>query len=110
MQGEIGDRPSEFSVGTGKAAQAKHRFRLGHLVEGASPPVADPRMEPVEYYRTSALRVVERAEQATDSAAPWHQVPLSFPSIGSGDITVSTRARARHPVGAASGGVGCRSS
>jgi len=44
---------------------------VGDLVSGISEPVADPRLEPVGYYRTSKLKVLKRAAASTTPAPPW---------------------------------------
>lgn len=62
-------------MGIGKAAQAKHGFRVGDVISGASLPVTDPRTEPVEYYKTSVLRLVERNPEQSGSPPPWVGVP-----------------------------------
>lgn len=36
LRGEVGGEPREFTVGVGKAAQAKHAFRAGDEVSGAA--------------------------------------------------------------------------
>ena len=56
LRGKLGDEEAEFSVGIGPGAQAKQALQIGDLVQGASLPVANPRLEPVEYYKTSALK------------------------------------------------------
>jgi len=71
IQGAIGGRQGEFMVGVGREAQAKHAFRVGDLVSGMSEPVADPRLEPVGYYKTSKLKVLKRAAASTTPAPPW---------------------------------------
>ena len=63
IEGLIGDEEREFSVGIGKAAQAKHAFRVGDQVSGEAVPVADPERESVELYRASQLRVLTRASR-----------------------------------------------
>lgn len=62
IDGVIGDEVREFSIGVGKAAHQKYQFRVGDEVCGESLPVADPRKEPVEFYRTSKLKVLRRIE------------------------------------------------
>jgi len=76
VHGLIGDRDDvEFSVGLGKAAQSKHAFRVGDQVKGSSVSVADSRMEPVDYYKTSGLKVIERIEGGVVAPPPWHGPP-----------------------------------
>jgi len=43
LDGSLDEELREFSVGLGKAAQAKHLFRTGDVVSGTSSPVADNR-------------------------------------------------------------------
>lgn len=74
IQGIIGDEEREFLVGIGKGAQTKHQFRAGDIVSGKAVPVADDRLEPVDFYKASGLKVIERA---TDDLPPppWLGVP-----------------------------------
>ena len=62
-------------VGIGKAAQAKHLFRVGDVVKGESQAVADPRTEPVEFYKTSGLRLIERGRIVEETPPPWRGIP-----------------------------------
>ena len=78
LRGKLGDEEAEFSVGIGPRAQAKQALQIGDLVQGASLPVANPRLEPVEYYKTSALEVIERGDRPTDPP-PWHGIPPELP-------------------------------
>lgn len=77
--GTIGDTDSEFFVGIGKAAQAKHAFRAGDMLLGRSQPVADPRLEHVSFYKTAGLVLSTRAEEAEESPPPWSGVPPELP-------------------------------
>ena len=45
LDGSIRDEPGEFLIAIGKAAQAKHRFRVGMEASGLAVPVPDPRLE-----------------------------------------------------------------
>ena len=74
LNGIAGDEEREFSVGIGKAAQAKHQFQVGDELSGEAVPVADPRREPVEFYRVSKLKVLTRGSCA-DTPPPWLGVP-----------------------------------
>ena len=49
VRGSIGGEAREFLVGVGEGAHAKHRFRAGDTVAGVALPVADPRLEIVEF-------------------------------------------------------------
>ena len=75
LEGVIGGEEREFTVGIGKAMQAKFRLRVGDEVSGRGVPVADPRREPVELYRVSKLRVVRRGEDKDWIPPPWYGVP-----------------------------------
>jgi hypothetical protein len=72
IDGIIGSEEAEFSVGIGQAAQAKHQFRVGDEVSGEALPVADPRLEPVEYYKASKLKVLRRPDPKDEQPPPWH--------------------------------------
>ena len=50
----------------------KHEFRVGQTVSGKAAPVADPRLEPVDFYRASKLKVLDAIAPAEDDAPPWH--------------------------------------
>ena len=74
VDGEVGDRVGEFSIGVGQAAYAKHEFQVGDEVCGQSLPVADERLQPVEFYKSSRLRVMEHSSQREMEPPPWHGV------------------------------------
>jgi len=65
------DDEAAFTVGIGEAAQAKHGFRVGDEVEGTSLPVQEQRAEPVEYYKTSGLKLVARSPHRQETPPPW---------------------------------------
>ncbi len=73
--GTIDGQECEFLVGIGKAAQAKNHFRVGDSVSGQSHPVLDNRLEAVEYYKTSGLKVIERSNIPKLDSPPWHGIP-----------------------------------
>ncbi|MCP4415586.1 MAG: hypothetical protein GY805_03125 [Chloroflexi bacterium] len=75
IQGEIDGEPGEFLIGIGKAAQAKHQFRVGDTVSGRSVPVANPKLEPVDYYKTAALKFSKRTSDSVHNPPPWHGSP-----------------------------------
>jgi hypothetical protein len=78
MEGLIGAEDREFSVAVGKGAQQKHQFQLGDEVSGESVPVADERLEPVEFYQTSKLKVLKRSAGDRGTPPPWHGVPVEL--------------------------------
>lgn len=73
--GQIDDEAGEFLVGIGAAAQAKHQFRAGDVVGGRSEPVANEKLEPVDYYKTAGLQVIQRAATGGDAPPPWRGIP-----------------------------------
>ncbi len=75
LRGTLGGESHEFSVGIGKAAQAKHAFRAGDRISGEAEPVADPRLEPVELYKTAKLKLLARATETEPAGPPWTGVP-----------------------------------
>ena len=79
VQGTIGGDQRDFTVGIGKAAQAKHQFRAGDIVSGKAQPVADEKTEPVEFYKASGLKLVERAADVIPLPPPWLGVPPELP-------------------------------
>ena len=74
IEGELDGEETAFSIGIGKAAQAKHQFKVNNLISGECVPVPDPDMEPVEYYKVSKLKVISVGEQGSTSS-PWELVP-----------------------------------
>lgn len=71
LRGSIANEARAFSVAIGKAAQAKHAFRVGDRVSGEAEPVADPRLEPVELYKAAKLKLLARARATTSAGPPW---------------------------------------
>jgi hypothetical protein len=74
MIGEVEGESRDFLVAIGKAAQGKHRFQVGDVVEGMSEPVLDERLEVAELYKTSRLRVLARPSLETEEPPPWRGV------------------------------------
>ena len=68
----------EFLVGVGEGAHAKHQFQVGDTISGEALPVADPRLETVEFYKVSNLKDTVR-EVVEETPPPWRGVapPLS---------------------------------
>jgi hypothetical protein len=67
IHGNIGSKERYFSIGIGKSAQDKFQFRSGDMVSGESEPVADERKEPVQFYKTAKLKVLERGQETSIS-------------------------------------------
>ncbi len=79
LDGSIGGNETVFSVGIGTGTQAKHTFRSGDAVSGMCVAVANPRLETVEFYRASALKVEERSAEEMPSPPPWLGIPPELP-------------------------------
>lgn len=75
VDGTVGDAKCEFCVGIGKGKQAQHEFYAGCEASGACEPVADPRMESVEFYKASGLEVVNRPAVGNNHPPPWLGIP-----------------------------------
>ena len=75
ISGTIGNEERQFSVGIGKGAQAKHSFRAGDIVSGQCLAVEDSRLETVEFYKVSRLKLIERPDQEKCVPLPWFGVP-----------------------------------
>jgi hypothetical protein len=73
--GKASGDAQELVVAIGKAAHAKHQFRVGDVVSGESVPVQDRRLETADLYKTIKLKVVSRGSEGPASAPPWHGVP-----------------------------------
>jgi len=69
--GRVGDESRQFLVGVGAAAQERYRLEAGDRVSGAALPVADARLEPVDFYKVSALRVSKGARHPPLPPPPW---------------------------------------
>ena len=64
VQGEQDGQVRGCVVAIGKAAQAKHGFRVGDEVAGKGRKIADERMETAELYKVSGLKLLAREEGA----------------------------------------------
>lgn len=75
VQGLIGDDDREFTVGIGKAAQMKHQFRAGDVLRGKAEPIADDRLESVQFYKVSGLKLVQRGADVVPLSPSWLGIP-----------------------------------
>jgi len=71
VKGCIAGSHGEACFGVGKAAHQKHPFEVGQVARGQAHPMADVRMEPVDYYKVSRLYIEPRREPV-DAPPPWH--------------------------------------
>jgi hypothetical protein len=79
LDGTIGGQRREFLVGIGTGTQARHSFRAGDVLRGTSQPVADPRTEPVDLYKTVRLELLSRGAEKPPAPPPWVGVPPALP-------------------------------
>jgi hypothetical protein len=79
VRGRIGSEAREFLVGVGEGAHAKHHFRGGDMVSGDVLPVADPRLETVEFYKVSNLKVTVGEVKDESQPPPWRGVSPPLP-------------------------------
>ena len=75
IRGVIDGVEREYSVGIGKAAQQKHQFCVGDEVSGECLPVADERLEPVEFYKASKLKKTGHTQNESKISPPWETIP-----------------------------------
>ena len=75
VRGTVNNESREFVVAVGKAAHEKHSFHAGMTISGKSHPVADPRTEVAEFYKTSGLKVLGAPEAAPSAGPPYSGVP-----------------------------------
>ena len=75
VDGQFGEEKGGFLVGVGKAAHAKHQFQVGMEVTGVAVPVPDPRLETASFYKSSAIKVIGKAEPATQDSPPYMDIP-----------------------------------
>jgi hypothetical protein len=75
VRGTIGSDAREFLVGVGQGAHAKHRFQVGTAVSGEALPIPDSRLEAVEFYKVSKLKVGPPEAKDKTVPPPWRGVP-----------------------------------
>ena len=75
VRGRIGSVVRDFLVGVGEGAHAKHQFRSGDAVSGEALPIADPRLETVEFYKVSDLKSTIREVADETPPPPWRGIP-----------------------------------
>jgi hypothetical protein len=74
LDGEIDNHKSTFSVGIGKAAHAKHQFKVNDVISGACLPVPNPNTEPTQYYKVSKIKVISLGT-GNNTTSPWELAP-----------------------------------
>jgi hypothetical protein len=79
VRGRIGNEERDFLLGVGEGAHAKHHFRASNTASGDALPVADPRLETVEFYKISNLGVSVHEVEEETQPPPWLDVPPPLP-------------------------------
>jgi len=74
LEGELDNHQTTFSIGIGKAAHAKHQFKVNDIISGECLPVPDPDIEPTQFYKVSKLKVISQGELGSPSI-PWEIIP-----------------------------------
>lgn len=74
ITGTIEGDDRDFSIGIGKAAHEKHRFKVNDIISGVCALVADERLEPIEYYKVSKLKKLFEADVIKEGP-PWETIP-----------------------------------
>jgi hypothetical protein len=75
VSGRVGSEAREFLVGVRQGAHTKHHFRAGNAVSGDALPVPDARLETVEFYKVSKLKVGLPEDEHEAPPPPWRGVP-----------------------------------
>ena len=75
LEGELDNANTTFSVGIGKAAHAKHQFKVNDIISGECVLVPDPDTEPTDYYKVSNLKLITRSTIIINTTSPWELVP-----------------------------------
>ena len=75
LDGEIDNNQTTFSIGIGKAAHAKHQFKVNDVISGECIPVPNPDLEPTQYYKVSKLKLITRSSATDSNSSPWELVP-----------------------------------
>lgn len=75
VRGSVGGEKREFLVGVGKGEHTRHQIKVGDTLRGEALPVVHPRLETVELYKVSKLKVVARSSDEQAQPPPWRGVP-----------------------------------
>ena len=79
VRGRIGSEARDSLLGVGEGAHAKHHFRVGNTASGDALPLADPRLETVEFYKISNLKVSVHEVDEETQPPPWRGAPPPLP-------------------------------
>ncbi len=68
LEGELDNTNTTFSIGIGKAAHAKHQFKVTDVISGEFAPVPDHDLEPTKYYKVSKLKLISQGTNGSASS------------------------------------------
>src|SRR5271168_2023531 len=75
VSGRVGSEAREFLVRVRQGAHTKQHFRAGNAVSGDALPVPDARLETVEFYKVSNLKVGLPEPEDEITPPPWRGAP-----------------------------------
>lgn len=75
LAGEINKKNTNFSIGIGKAAHAKHQLKVNDVISGECVPVPYRDTEPTENYKVSKLKLITGSTTISNTSSPWELVP-----------------------------------
>lgn len=75
IAGTLDGNDRDFSIGIGKAAHEKHRFKVHDIISGECVQVADERLESVEFYKASKLKKINDGVESDYTPPPYETVP-----------------------------------
>jgi hypothetical protein len=75
LVGQVGNESREFTLGIGKAAQAKHQLQAGDEAAGFCEPSLENEREPADFYKVSRLAVTKPRARVLPLPPPWQGVP-----------------------------------
>ncbi len=92
INGVIGGKEREFSIGIGKSTQEKFKFVVGDGISGVCLAVADVRQESVDYYKVTKIKKNEATLKEADNRPPWEVLTPSLEEYrGRGHRRLSAR-------------------
>lgn len=71
ITGTVGQEAREFLAAVGKAAHAKHQFRMGDRVSGNGVQPTDTRLELADIYKVSGLKLLSRGPTSSANPPPF---------------------------------------
>jgi hypothetical protein len=75
LRGTLAGEARDYSIGVGKAAHEKHRFRIGDRLRGKGAPVENPSVETADLYRVSGIKPEARGPEQAPGGPPFGGIP-----------------------------------